>query len=414
MKKLAKYSIGIGDRFGREAEAQLKAIIRAKDLGVEITPVWNKSFREHDIIKSNPSETREKADQAVNNLNWKFPYFVDADHINLSNVDFFMDSADYFTIDVADYINQPIPREEIEQFTLNNKDLLSAIHVPGIPESFNLTREILDKITGKYLAAAKRAAEIYHHIAAQKGYGNFITEISMDEVEDPQTPIELFIILRLLGDIPLQTIAPKFTGKFYKGVDYVGIPALFEKEFDDILFVLSYAKKLFNLPEDLKLSIHSGSDKFTIYPVIRKLAKKHNQGFHLKTAGTTWLEEVIGMALAGGEALEMAKEIYLVALSRMEELCGPYKTVIHVDPASLPPPEIVAEWDGTKFAETLRHVPGNPNYNLNFRQLLHVGYKVAAEMGGRFISSLEENRSVISEQVIENLTDRHIIPLFTS
>ena len=88
--KLEKYSFGIGDRFGQQGEAQLKALIKAKELGIEMVPVWNKSNREHQIIKSSPADTRKEADQAVSALGWDLPYYVDADHINIVTVNPFM------------------------------------------------------------------------------------------------------------------------------------------------------------------------------------------------------------------------------------------------------------------------------------------------------------------------------------
>ena len=120
--------------------------------------------------------------------------------------------------------------------------------------------------------------------------------------------------------MPIQTIAPKFTGRFNKGVDYVGDLAQFEREFNDDLCVIAHAVKQYGLPANLKLSVHSGSDKFSIYPAIRRALAKHGAGVHVKTAGTTWLEEVIGLAEAGGAGLALAKEIYAEALSHMDEL----------------------------------------------------------------------------------------------
>src|SRR5207248_5921456 len=136
--------------------------------------------------------------------------------------------------------------------------------------------------------------------------------------------------------IPAQTIAPKFTGRFNKGVDYVGNLAQFEKEFDEDLFVIAFAISEFGMPSTLKLSVHSGSDKFSLYPIINRLLKKHDAGLHVKTAGTTWLEEVIGLAESGGEGLEIAKEVYSGAFDRFDELTGPYATVIDIDKAKLP------------------------------------------------------------------------------
>ena len=410
--KLSKYSFGVGDRFAREADAQLKAIVEAKNEGIEISPVWNKSYREHHIIHSNPEDTFKAAEHAVKKLGWEAPYYVDADHINMETVDYFIDHANFFTLDVADFINQEVPEEEVQAFIQEQQDYLGYLSIPGIETPFEVTRDFLLQTAGKYLKAAKEALKICQHISAQKGIGSFITEVSMDEVDDPQSPLEMFFILKMLSPIPLQTIAPKFTGQFYKGVDYVGDVNKFEKEFDEILYVLEYAKSQFNLPTDLKLSIHSGSDKFSIYPVIKKLTRKHDQGIHLKTAGTTWLEEVIGLALSGEEGLSLVKDIYSEALGRMEELCGPYRTVIDIHTENLPSVAEVRTWDGGKFANTLRHIPGHPDYNSNFRQLIHVGYKIAAQMGGKYIHALEKYHDIISKQVYENLMERHIKRIF--
>ena len=111
----------------------------------------------------------------------------------------------------------------------------------------------------------QEAGRIYRHIAAAKGEGRFITEVSMDETDSPQTPPELLVILAAIADekIPMQTIAPKFTGRFNKGVDYVGDLVQFEKEFSDDLAVIAFAVRKYGLPANLKLSVHSGSDKFS-------------------------------------------------------------------------------------------------------------------------------------------------------
>lgn len=186
---IGKYSFGIGDRFAHEGINQLKALIEAeKQFGVHFVPVWNKSNREHQIVGTEPMAVRQEADSAVAALGYKDQYFVDADHINLGNVDRFIEASDFFTIDVADYIGKKGSVEE------------------------------------RFLPAIREAGKIYRHIAEKKGEGNFVTEVSMDEVDEAQTPDELRFILKALADekIPVQTIAPKFTGRFNKGVDYRG------------------------------------------------------------------------------------------------------------------------------------------------------------------------------------------------
>ena len=411
---LEKYSMGIGDRFAHQGKAQLMAFVEAAKAGIDVTPIWNKSFREHQIIHSNPQDTRKEADQAVKALNWEKPFYVDADHINLSNVDIFMEASDFFTIDVADYSGKKAEESDIQVFVEKYGKYIGDLSIPGIDAPFKVTETVIEKIAEKYLLAVQEAGKIYRHIEQNKGLGKFVTEVSMDETDLPQTPLELLFILAGLAheNIPVQTIAPKFTGRFNKGVDYVGDLNQFEKEFNQDLAVIDFAVKTFGLPENLKLSIHSGSDKFSIYKPINKAIKKFNAGLHLKTAGTTWLEELIGLAEAGSEGLAIAKEIYSSSLARYQELAEPYATVIDIDKNALPTPEAIKDFDSRLFADMLRHDLSHSDYNVNFRQLLHVGYKVAAEMGGKYLNALTQYESSVTRNVTENILKRHIEVVF--
>jgi len=411
---LGKYSFGIGDRFGHQGKAQLAALIQANQRGINVTPVWNKSHREHSIIGTEPIDVRREADEAVAACAWDGPYFVDADHIGLANVDAFMSASDFFTLDVAESIGTPAAKADVDAFLARHGDLIGTLQIEGIDRAFEVDEAQCASIASKYLGAVREAGRIYRHIASVKGEGNFITEVSMDETDSPQTPVEMLLILAAIADegIPARTIAPKFTGRFNKGVNYVGDVERFAIEFEQDLAVIAFAVQRFGLPERLKLSIHSGSDKFSIYGPIRRALKKFDAGLHLKTAGTTWLEELIGLALAGGDGLAIAKEVYGAALTRMDELCGPYATVIDIDPDRLPAPGEVDEWDGATFAATLRHNPTCADYNPHVRQLLHVGYKVAAEMGPRFLQALKTHEPTIAENVTTNIYERHIQPLF--
>lgn len=412
--ELGKYSIGVGDRFNHQAKAQLAAIKKAEDAGVLITPVWNKSFREHQIIKSRPEDTRIKADLAVKTLDWTHPYFVDADHVGLKTIDHFIDSCDFYTLDVADFIGKKTSDENINSFVDKNKKYCSVLNIPRIQEKVEISCKIIQDSAEKFLFAIEEAGRVYRHLVERKGKNNFVVEVSLDETDYPQSPIELLFILSAIAQekIPIQTIAPKFSGRFNKGVDYVGAILKFSREFEDDIAIINYAVEEFNLPKDLKLSVHSGSDKFSIYESINTSIKKCNVGVHLKTAGTTWLEELIGLASAEGEGLQIAKEIYRHAFERYDELCGPYATVIDIDRTKLPDPYEVEKWNGENYAATLRHDQSKSEYNLNFRQLLHVGYKVASEMGDRYLNALDKYEEQIAENVIENLYERHIKKVF--
>jgi hypothetical protein len=411
---LEKLSFGLGDRFGHQAEAQLRACMLAAQHGAEVIPVWNKSNREHVIIGSGPSDARQAVDVAIGNLGWKRAYHVDADHIRLETVDRFIPHSDFYTIDVADTIGKAADANSIQAFMKRHGELAGKIEIPGIAQPFQITRGEVGQIAGKYLLAIQEAKQIYGHIAKEKGEGHFITEISMDETDHPQTPVELLVILTAIADagVPIQTIAPKFSGRFNKGVDYAGDVVRFEREFNDDLAVIRYAVGRYELPKNLKLSVHSGSDKFSIYGAMRRALERFDAGLHIKTAGTTWLEEVIGLAEAGGEGLALAKEIYAGALDHVQELCAPYATVIDIDPKKLPTREAVNGWTSEQFVGALRHDAKNQLYNPHMRQLIHVGYKIAAQMGRRYLDALKRHEAYVSKNVTDNLYERHLKPLF--
>src|ERR1043166_7339322 len=375
--RLEKYSFGVGDRFAQQARAQLRACARAAAEGVEVTPVWNKSHREHSIVGSRPAGVRAAAEAPGGALAWTPPFHVDADHIRLETVDDFIASSDFYTLDVADSIGQPAEASEVRAFVARHPELVGRIEIPGVAEPFETTREEIERIASKYLKAVGDAGAIYRHVAARKGEGRFIAEVSMDETDSPQTPPELLVILAAIADekIPAQTVAPKFTGRFNKGVDYVGDVAQFEKEFNEDIAVIAHAVTRYELPDNLKLSVHSGSDKFSIY---------------------------------APDGLALAKEIYARALEEIDALCAPYATVIDIDRAKLPTEEEVRGWSSEEFTDALRHDPQNPRYNASLRQLLHVGYKVAAKMGERYLKALEACEETVARNVTENLYERHI------
>jgi len=403
--QLTKYSLGVGDRFAHQAKAQLEAFRLAEHRGVTVVPVWNKSNREHNIVGSEPESIRQAADRAVRELSWPHPYHVDADHIGLGTVDRFLSSSDFFTLDVASAIGQP--SANLDAFVLRHPELVNR-------GPFSDTKDAIASIAGKYLFAVEEAGRIYRYIAERRAGCPFITEISMDETDSPQTPLELLAILVAVADegIPIQTIAPKFTGRFNKGVDYVGDAERFEREFSDDLAVIAHVVDVYGLPRNLKLSVHSGSDKFSIYGAIRRSIRESNAGVHVKTAGTTWLEELIGLAEAGGDGLALAKEVYVGAYSHRAELAAPYASVIDIREERLPSPREVLTWIAGDFTSALRHDQSNPWFNPDMRQLLHVGYKIAAGMGERYLRMLGECEATISRNVTRNLFERHLCPLF--
>ncbi|MEC7680857.1 MAG: tagaturonate epimerase family protein [Planctomycetota bacterium] len=414
MNPIERFSFGVGDRFAHQAKAQLRAFEMLAEQGVRVAPVWNKSNREHSFVGSVPQSVFDAAKIAIDEMGWETPWYVDADHIQLQTVDAYLTCSDFFTIDVADSIGKEADAATLDAFMARHPELVGTLAIEGIDEPMVISADDVRSVASKYLLAVKEAGEIYRHIAAAKGEEGFIPEVSMDETDAPQTPPELLVILAALADegIQLQTIAPKFTGRFNKGVDYVGDLTQFEKEFNDDLAVIAHAIKTYGLPANLKLSVHSGSDKFSLYPIIRRALDRTGAGVHLKTAGTTWLEEIIGLAEAGGDGLELAKEIYTYSYEHVEELCAPYASVIDIDRSQLPDVETVKGWTGTQMANAIRHIPDHEEFNANVRQLLHVSFKVAAKAGERYTDLLKKHREIVSAEVTKNIFDRHLKPLF--
>nr|HPG97157.1 tagaturonate epimerase family protein [Rectinema sp.] len=194
-------------------------------------------------------------------------------------------------------------------------------------------------------------------------------------------------------------------------IDYVGNTAEFFHTFEEEAKVLLWASEFLGLPKGLKLSVHSGSDKFKLYKGIHEIATRLGAGVHLKTAGTTWLEEIVGLAEAGGKGLSLAKRVYEQAYLRIDELTAPYANVVEIDSSSLPSPQIVASWDSNAFVNALRHELDSSMMQPGMRQLMHVGFKIAAEMGKEYLDALEEYRESVSRNVRYNLYARHLEPI---
>jgi hypothetical protein len=414
MMPLARFSFGVGDRFAHQAAAQLRAFQQLEKDGCLVIPVWNKSNREHTFVGSEPTSVRLAAEQAVRACQWEHPWHIDADHIRLDTVERFLEPSDFFTIDVADSIGYPPDEDDLAAFVDRHPELQNVVAIPGIDQPLSFSKEKLTHIARHYLRAVQDAGRIYRYIESRKGADGFIAEVSMDETDQPQTPQELLVILAAMADagIALQTIAPKFTGRFNKGVDYVGDLTQFEKEFLDDLSVIEHAVRAYGLPSSLKLSVHSGSDKFSLYPIIRQAISARGAGLHMKTAGTTWLEELIGLAESGDDGVALVRDIYISAVERIDELTAPYASVIDIDHHRLPTLQDVVRWNGSDWVVAIRHDPSQSKFNPSLRQLLHVSFKLAAKQGVRYTNLLKAHADTVGKNVYENIYVRHLKPLF--
>ncbi len=411
---LGRFSFGAGDRFGIEGRAQIEAFLLAKRKGVAITPVWNKSHREHSIIGTRPEDVRTEADQAVREAAWDGPWFVDADHVSASNVEAFISSSDFFTLDVARSLAVPAEIGEAEDFFRRNRVYLKPIESDLINEPIYFPSDITISAARRMLPAAREAGALYRRIESVKGKGRFVVEVSMDETELPVAPLDLFVFLCALSEEGVRpcTIAPRFSGKFLKGVDYIGNADEFVREFLGHAAVIGAAVVRFGMPSDLKLSIHSGSDKVSLYPLLGDVMRRFGLGLHLKTSGTTWLEELAGLAQAGTEGLTMARRIYRRAFEKRAQYCRPYAAVVEISDEALPSPDEVDRWTDEKFVAALENTPSNPLFNPHLRQLLHVGYQAAAEFGHEFIAALKNAARVTGPRVTDNIFKRHMKFLF--
>ncbi|MBT4758368.1 MAG: hypothetical protein HOO08_08270 [Opitutae bacterium] len=414
MKKLPRFTFGMGDRFGHQGEAQLQAVLDGRAQGLELAPVWNKSKREHTLIGTQPQSLRDEADAAVQALGYDGAYFVDADHINFETVDDFLACSDFFTLDVAEELGKPPASAETAADYEAALLKLGTLALDGLSEPLVYDAATASELVNCYGGAVEAAKKLFDKISAQKDAGSFAVEVSMDETDNPQGPKELLGILCMLAveGVPAQTIAPKFSGRFNKGVDYVGDLVQFRAEFEADLIVLRYAVEALGLPDSLKLSVHSGSDKFSLYPIIRELVAKHAAGLHIKTAGTTWLEEVIGLAEAGGAALDFVKALYAEALDHVDELTAPYATVLDINPAELPSAEQSAQWTSEQFVRMVAHEQDEPLFNSSLRQFFHVAFKLAAQTGDEYLDLLKEHAEVVNRRVYDNLYNKHILKIF--
>lgn len=411
---IEKYSFGTGDRFGRSGQAQLAAIMEMNRLGIPVVPVWNKSNREHSLIGSAPASTAAAAADAVTAAGYRGKYYVDADHVSLDILDRFVPHCNFFTLDVASHIGKKPDETGVRDFLHLMQRYKGDFRLPVTGNIFSVTDAYLQEVARKYLKAMSEVGKMYRYLCKVRDSTEFVTEVSVDESDEVQGPVDLFFILAMLRlfDVDVQTLAPRFPGLFAKGIDYVGDREAFALAFEQDVAIVQMAQKEFRLPSSLKLSVHSGSDKFSLYPVIGSVIRKYNTGIHVKTAGTTWLEEVAALAEAGGEGLEIAKEIYCLSFERTTELAAPYAGLLYFEPEMLPPVEEVRKWNASQFTGAITHDAKNPAYNLHFRQLIHIGYRIAAAMGDRFLNALDTNRQIVSQRVTYNLLERHMKPLF--
>ena len=392
-------SAGLGDRLGLATPGHTRAVE-----GTGIVPIFaQQSVRENDRSHRTPQQVLDDAMWGLFEVGWREPWGADADHLKtFDDVDEFI-AVGYstYTVDPGGYVDndahaapssevkakvQALPWAELEDSALDmeRRYLGQSFDVGGAALSFE--PETLWRAAAKYGGAVVHTARMYRHLAARMGERPFELEVSVDETATPTSPGEhLFIAseLRRLG-VHWVSLAPRYIGRFEKGVDYIGDLGIFAA---DLAQHAAIARAL----GPYKLSIHSGSDKFSIYPIVAR----HTRGLaHLKTAGTSYLEAL--RAVAGAEPA-LFREI--LALSR-----GCYDTdrttyIVSAQLANMPVSDSTSDADLSALLD-----------QFDARQVLHVTFgSVMDRFGDRVLRTLREHEETYYA-MLESHFDRHLSP----
>ena len=283
-------SFGFGDRIGLATPGHIAAV---RD--TNLAPVFaQQSIRENDRTGRTPQQVIDDAKSAVESAKWDAPWGADADHLmTVDDIQPFVDAGyTFFTVDPIKHVDNTADTNSIEEMKQKikafNWDELSALYLNGNDEQTQtlsgmigqFDTESLMRATVKYGKAIQLGVEMFRRLSDLKD--DFDFEMSVDETESPTTPLEHFFIANELirNGVRLTSLAPRFIGRFEKGVDYIGDL----KELDAEMAKHGAVTAHFGT---YKYSLHSGSDKFSIYPLI---VKHWGKRLHVKTAGTSYLE----------------------------------------------------------------------------------------------------------------------------
>lgn len=277
-------SFGFGDRLGLATPGHIAAV-----RGTKFAPIFaQQSVRENARTGRAPQQVMDDARRAVDAAQWDGPWGADADHLKaVDDIPPFVEAGyTFFTVDPGEYVDNSADtaslgmlRQKIKSF---NWEGLSGLYLHEEPRPGwgRFDGESLMRAVVKYGKAIRHAAAMFNCISQLKDEFDF--EMSVDETDSPTTPLEHFFIaseLTRLG-VRFTSLAPRFIGRFEKGVDYIGDLNALDAELAKHAAVTSRFGTY-------KLSLHSGSDKFSVYPLI---AKHWGERIHVKTAGTSYLE----------------------------------------------------------------------------------------------------------------------------
>jgi len=291
-------SFGFGDRLGNATPGHIAAM-RSAGAVERIAPLFaQQSVRENARTGRTPQQVMDDAMWGVFEAGWREPWGADADHVKeIADLDAFVAAGyTFYTIDPSDHVDNaaqsdslPVLREKIARLpwdALGTTYEALAKRYGSEPHMVGGIRLVFDEATLlRALAKYGRAIAHTHAVAAALAVrvgGRFDLEMSVDETDTPTSVFEHFLVANelLSRELPVVSLAPRFVGKFQKGVDYMGDRDLFQSELKRHVAIMRHFDRY-------KLSVHTGSDKFSIYPLV---AAEAGRQVHVKTAGTSYLE----------------------------------------------------------------------------------------------------------------------------
>jgi hypothetical protein len=302
-------SFGFGDRLGLATPGHIAAV-----RGTKFAPIFaQQSVRENARTGRTPQQVMDDAKRALEAAKWDASWGADADHLKAPEdiPPFVAAGYTFFTVDPGDYVDNSADTDSLDllrqKITGFNWEELSELylHEDGGDAWGRFAGESLMRATIKYGKAIQHAVTMFRRLSEATDQFDF--EMSVDETNSPTTPLEHFFIaseLTRLG-VRFTSLAPRFIGRFEKGVDYIGDLDALDTELAKHAAVTSHFGTY-------KLSLHSGSDKFSVYPLI---AKHWGERIHVKTAGTSYLEAL--RVLAKHEQ-DLFLKIYLLGRDRYE------------------------------------------------------------------------------------------------
>lgn len=374
-------SFGFGDRLGLATPGHIAAVRNTK-----FAPVFaQQSVRENARTGRTPQKVMDDAKRAVEAANWDLPWGADADHIKtLDDLSPFVEAGyTFFTVDPGEYVDNSADADSFEAVKKKiagmNWDELSSLYL-NRAENYawgNFETESLTRATAKYGRAIQHSVSLFRRLSGLLDAFDF--EVSVDETDAPTTPLEHFFIANELirFGVRFTSLAPRFIGRFEKGVDYIGEMQALESEFAKHAAVTMHFGTY-------KLSLHSGSDKFSVYPLVTRY---WGERIHVKTAGTSYLEALRVLA-------KYEPDLFLKIYSLGRECYELDKKTYHV-------------------SARLDLLPGTddlPSFLNDFhaREVLHVTFGSAiARFGEELKAALVEHESVYHEGLRTHF-DRHL------